>query len=334
MNMNGARQISRGGRRDFRPSPFKVTGEGPARRAPRRAQVPKELALRAAAELAGAVDADAGMARVVALLRRACAATRVEWRAATAEPEPDELRAASGTGTGDAWRVPLGDDGVLVVIGARNERALDGLAAALSPVLRRRRAEEQLAGMAMQLARRNAALEDFSALVAHELKTPLYAALQANDPAAQVERALALVDVLLEAARSEVSAGAPASVSDCLSSVLDELGAAGAKITAELEPSSPLPAEPLRIILRNLLSNALAAGADAIHVSAERRPGSWRLIVDDDGAGLADAGSYASGSGVGLGLCRRLADRFGGVLELAPRPVGGTRATLSLLEAT
>jgi signal transduction histidine kinase len=273
------------------------------------------------------------MARVVALLRRASAAARVEWWAPAAEPELDELRAASGTGTGQGRRVPLGDDGALVVIGARDERALDGLAAALSPILRHRRAADQLAGMAIQLARRNAALEDFSALVAHELKTPLYAALLADDPVDQVERALALVDALLDAARCEASSGAPSSLSDCFSAVLAELGEAGATITAELEPSSPFPAEPLRIILRNLLSNALAAGAHAIHVSAERSPGAWRLVVDDDGTGLADGASYASGSGVGLGLCRRLADRFGGVIELAPRPVGGTRATLSLLEA-
>jgi signal transduction histidine kinase len=292
-----------------------------------------ELALRTAAALAGADDTDAGMARVVALLRRASAAARVEWWAPPAESEPDELRAASGAGTGAGRRVPLGDDGVLVVIGARNVRALDGLAALLSPVLHHRRVGDQLAGMAIQLARRNAALEDFSALVAHELKTPLYAALDADDPLDQVERALALVDALLDAARCEASSGAPASVSDCFGSVLAELGAAGATITAELELSSPLPAEPLRIILRNLLSNALAAGAHGIHVSAEHSPGAWRLVVDDDGTGLADGGSYASGSGVGLGLCRRLADRFGGVLELAPRTVGGTRATLSLLEA-
>ncbi len=60
---------------------------------------------------------------------------------------------------------------------------------------------------------------------------------------------------------------------------------------------------------------------------------SWRLLVDDDGVGLAEVDRYAAGSGLGLSLCRRIAARFGGVLELAPRPSGGTRATLEFVEA-
>ena len=55
-------------------------------------------------------------------------------------------------------------------------------------------------------------------------------------------------------------------------------------------------------------------------------------MVDDDGFGLADVDSYTAGSGLGLSLCRRIAARFGGVLELAARPSGGTRATLEFAE--
>ena len=55
---------------------------------------------------------------------------------------------------------------------------------------------------------------------------------------------------------------------------------------------------------------------------------SWRLAVDDDGVGLAEAEGYAGGSRLGLSLCYRLASRFGGTLELAPRAVGGTRASV------
>jgi signal transduction histidine kinase len=57
------------------------------------------------------------------------------------------------------------------------------------------------------------------------------------------------------------------------------------------------------------------------------------LLVDDDGVGLADSGRYAAGSGLGLSLCRRIAARFGGALELAARSSGGTRATLTFTEA-
>jgi signal transduction histidine kinase len=58
-----------------------------------------------------------------------------------------------------------------------------------------------------------------------------------------------------------------------------------------------------------------------------------RLLVDDDGVGLEDVAGYAGGSGIGLSLSRRIASRFGGVLELAPRSTGGTRATLAFAGA-
>ena len=180
-----------------------------------------------------------------------------------------------------------------------------------------------------QLARRNEALEDFAALVAHELKTPLHAALFADDPSTLVEQALDLVDELLEAARDERPF---ASVSESLDEVTRDLRNQ-VEVTSDLTTTLPLAPGPLRVILRNLLSNAAAAGAGHVHVSAARSPRSWRLVVDDDGVGLAGSDHYAAGSGLGLSLCRRIAARFGGALELAPRPSGGTRATLEFAEA-
>jgi signal transduction histidine kinase len=175
----------------------------------------------------------------------------------------------------------------------------------------------------MELARRNEALEDFASLVAHELKTPLLAALAADDPASSIEEALDLVDNLLQAARAEQAAAAFTSPAD----LLEELGA-HVEITSELSAMVPLATEPLRVVLRNLVANAVAAGAHHVHVTTARSAGTWQLFVDDDGAGLEGIGQYASGSGLGFGLCRRIAARFGGALELSPRPLGGTRAAL------
>jgi signal transduction histidine kinase len=176
-----------------------------------------------------------------------------------------------------------------------------------------------------RLARRNEALEDFAALVAHELKTPLHAALFADDPSKLVEEALDLVDELLEAARDERTF---ASVAECLDEIATQV-----EVSSDVTTTLPLPPGPLRVILRNLLSNAAAAGAGHAHVSAARSARSWRLVVDDDGVGLAAAHHYAAGNGLGLSLCRRIAARFGGVLELAPHPSGGTRATLEFAGA-
>ena len=139
------------------------------------------------------------------------------------------------------------------------------------------------------------------------------------------------MNALLQAAQGESEKLTFSSVAETLDQVVEDLGV-GVEVSAELSTALPLPPGPLRVILRNLLSNAAAAGARNIHVTTVRLPGSWQLHVDDDGVGLGHADSYAGGSGLGLSLCRRIAARFGGVLELTPRASGGTRGTLELLE--
>ena len=178
-----------------------------------------------------------------------------------------------------------------------------------------------------QLMRRNEALEDFAALVAHELKTPLHEALLADDPSKPLEEALDLVDELLEAAQGTPRAAPFTSVAECLYQATEDLSPQ-IEVTSDLTTTLPLPPGPLRVILRNLLANAAAAGARHVHAAAARSARSWHLVVDDDGVGLAEPDHYAAGSGLGLALCRHIAARFGGVLDLAERPAGGTRATL------
>jgi signal transduction histidine kinase len=278
--------------------------------------------------LATADDVASGMARVVERVRRESGAARIEWWA-KGEDGVVELLAAAGTARGPRVNLPLGGAGALVLHGGRLDPEIESALISLAPILRRRTSEERLARTAMQLARRNQALEDFSALVAHELKTPLHAALVADDPSGYLEDALFLVEALLESAQEESRVGT-ASAAECLDRAVDDLRT-DVEITADLATTLPLPPGALRVILRNLLSNAVAAGAKQIHVGVE---GSSRLYVDDDGVGLLEVDRYAAGSGLGLSLCRRIADRFGGIIELAPRPSGGTRATLEFAEAT
>jgi signal transduction histidine kinase len=120
------------------------------------------------------------------------------------------------------------------------------------------------------------------------------------------------------------------SAAGCLDEVVRNLGAraVGLEITSDLATSLPITVGALRIILRNLVTNALAAGARHVHVATLD---SSALVVDDDGVGPADDG-YESGSGLGLELCRRIARTFGARIELTPRPHGGTRAMLAFEE--
>lgn len=280
--------------------------------------------------LATADDLASAIGCLVEWLRRSSDVTRVEWW--TGDGGERELLAAAGSPRPRRHNVPLGPSGVLVLHGGRLDPDVESVLTSLTPILRRRAVEERLTKTAMQLARRNEALEDFAALVAHELKTPLHAALLADDPSGPVEEALELVEAVLEAAHEDPEELTSASVAECLDHAVEDLRHDIA-VTADLAATLPLPPAPLRVILRNLLANAVAAGAQHVHVTVEHSAGAFRLLVDDDGVGLVDVDRYASGSGLGLSLCRRIASRFGGLLQLAPLATGGTRATLELAEA-
>jgi signal transduction histidine kinase len=276
--------------------------------------------------LATADDLASGLDAVVGRIRRDSGATRAEW---WANDEDGALKpvAVGGIARGGCHSVPLGPAGVFVLHGGRLDRQAESALNSLAPIIRRRAAEERLARTTIQLAQRNETLEDFAALVAHELKTPLLTALVADDPSRSVENAIFLVDALLESSRSRPSVETFASVAESLDQAIEDLRVE-IEITADVTTTLPLPPAALRVILRNLLSNAVAAGAGHVEVTAVRSS----LLVDDDGVGLGVVDGYHAGSGLGLSLCRRIAARFDGALELARRPSGGTRATLTFAE--
>jgi signal transduction histidine kinase len=189
--------------------------------------------------------------------------------------------------------------------------------------------EDQLAEWVGRLIRRNQALDDFAALVAHELKDQLFAAAISSDPRA-ILRALDLIDELLEAARNEGDdawAEAPRGLDDAVR----DLSHRPATIESRLPDAFPMPQTLLRVVLRNLIANAVAAGARTVRVTSGSSDRIWRLTVDDDGRGLAaEPGDRPGRHGVGLALCRRIAERRGGSLELEDSPMGGARATMTI----
>jgi signal transduction histidine kinase len=188
--------------------------------------------------------------------------------------------------------------------------------------------EEQLVEHVARLARKTEALDDFAALVAHDVRSALITALRDGDPHAGLTHALELVDSILETVRADHSATRVTRVADCVQQVVADLGDHGIEIVTTVTGEFPIPADALRLILRNLLANATAAGAERIHVSGLARGDQRVLVVDDDGVGLASTDRYAIGAQLGLRLCRRLVERCGGTLELRPRASRGTRAMI------
>ena len=90
--------------------------------------------------------------------------------------------------------------------------------------------------------------------------------------------------------------------------------------------------------LQQVVINLIANGAEAIEDGEGRVTVGWRqetgdlvLEIADDGSGLANPGNLfvpffttkPKGSGIGLVLCRQIAEAHGGRLDLANRPDGG-----------
>jgi signal transduction histidine kinase len=185
---------------------------------------------------------------------------------------------------------------------------------------------DQLSG----LARAYEESQVLVALLAHELRTRLRVTERslADSAGAGREAALdntrsaqALLETLLELARDRT--GESADVGAAMRSVLEDLGEqADRVVVVGTLPSVPLPRALLETVLRNLVTNALEAGAATVEIFA-RADGT--ICVRDDGPGVPPAkaarifGAYSGkfgGAGLGLTLCREILRRRGGELWL------------------
>jgi PAS domain S-box-containing protein len=138
---------------------------------------------------------------------------------------------------------------------------------------------------------------------------------------------------------------APVGCTDVLIKVLLNLHASveqsGAQVTWNGLPT--VPAHEIRLVqlFQNLVSNAIKyrrPEPPSIHVEATRRPDDWLFSVRDNGIGIKPEyvhqvfgifkrlhGSKYPGTGIGLAICQRIVESYGGRIWLESKPeVGST----------
>ena len=105
-----------------------------------------------------------------------------------------------------------------------------------------------------------------------------------------------------------------------------------------------VPGDPQQLVqlFQNLLGNAVKFVAPGVRphviVRAEPADGAWRFTVEDNGIGidaefaerifvifqrLHSRGEYP-GTGIGLAICKKIAERNGGSITVEPRDEGGS----------
>ncbi len=138
-------------------------------------------------------------------------------------------------------------------------------------------------------------------------------------------------------------------VSQVLSLAHGEFVTRGVEVTTRLSPRLP-PVRGDRVQLQQLLLNLVSNACEAMqHATVnkllelrtlEARDGSVQIVVGDNGPGIASARvdtifdafytTKANGLGMGLPICRQIAQSHGGSLELDPQDRGGASFRLSL----
>lgn len=127
---------------------------------------------------------------------------------------------------------------------------------------------------------------------------------------------------------------------DAISSLSEAIRESGATVTQDRLPAVYMGEAHLQQVLQNLIGNALKyrkEEAPRIHVSASRNGSAWRFSVQDNGIGIDPQykekifGVFKrlhrdpkySGTGIGLAICQRVVELYGGRIWVESEPGKG-----------
>ncbi|MEU6687226.1 GAF domain-containing sensor histidine kinase [Streptomyces sp. NPDC046832] len=222
-----------------------------------------------------------------------------------------------------------------------------------------------------ELERSNRALQQFAGQVSHDLRNPLTGLLGhaenlidiaaiGNDPDAafctqRVISSAHRMRTMIEDVLSLASAGGrlhlePVDLNTLAHAVIEDLDspitAGSARVTVEELPVVTADPTQLRVLLQNLVNNALKFRKpdlpSRIVITAAAHRHGWDIAVVDNGRGIPPQDRQrvmdlftrlhpdVEGSGIGLATCQRIATAHGGSLRLEETPGGGTTAVLTL----
>jgi signal transduction histidine kinase len=159
----------------------------------------------------------------------------------------------------------------------------------------------------------------------------------------QLATCTSIISDLLDLARDKPLATEPVLLEPLVRAVIDELPLKeAASVSVEIAddlPEAQLDPKQLRHLIANLVTNAIQAVAEgprgAVIVRATREGVDLLFAVDDDGPGVPEelkhrlfeplATTRSRGLGLGLALCRRVAEKHGGDIRALRSALGGAR---------
>lgn len=223
---------------------------------------------------------------------------------------------------------------------------------------------------------KNEELENFASIAAHDLKEPLrtmatftqmlktkYADSLDEKGIRYIElsvdagnRMTRLINDLLDYARlgKEAVASEEVDMNDLVSEIValhsGELEEKQAKVTWQGLPQVVGQKIPLRLLLQNLISNALkyqpAGGRPLVQLKGTEEPDHWLFAISDNGIGIEEVyfekifmlftrlhgRNEYSGTGLGLATCKRVVEQHGGRIWVTSQPGAGSTFHFTLMK--